>query len=671
MTMAGNSAGLGRVFLLGVGLGGLVAGAGVWWFEGGLPVGALGSPSYIQDDALPVTLRRGEVGDALLGVARSVFDGGPPVEADVLGTLPVHPVTVCAYEAPRAPTCRRVETGPTLAAVVASAAQAARAAGGQGPRLSVDVEVLDTQVDWAEPGHRKRDPGVWGYRAGGAVLPPSHVLTSTVYGGGEEDKSFRGDVLRSELARRMPSEERVADITALPLHRFRTVSWVEDGSGGSLHVFRVHGFERPSVAVDVLARRAAWAADHLASTVGPDGRVRYLFDVPKGVERPGYNMLRHGGTTYSLLQAYQRFEHEPWLRAAEGAIGFLLSNSRRDVRHGPFGGGEVLWVNESRHIKLGGAGLALVMMTQHMQATGSDEHLEDARAYARFLVSQQLETGEFVYFANQTPGGPPRDRTSAYYPGEALLGLAQLYALDPDPLWLDTATRGADWLIDVRDAGKGPKQLANDHWLMIALSHLVKHTDDPRYVTHSLALADAVAYQADRNRHKVATHPDYFGGYYDPPRSTPAATRGEGLVAVLDTCAMVDRECPEVLQMLRETVTHELWSQYTPATCWWMPRPGAVVGGFSGGIMDLDLRNDFTQHNLSSVLGTERHLRGGVLPGGPLWSFALQDTFEPSDTAGMDELLQPLRSIRGSHKWDAVEPVGIGVDGDTEPPRHP
>ncbi len=652
-----ESSQLGQWLLTGVLLGGMAAGIAYIVTQDRVRGEREG---YVADADLPVgRLREAEVGVALVRAARGVVDGGEAAEA-WLSELPGRPVVVCGFPVPRPPSCARSE-GENLLVALTRAASSLPSGAGAG-RISVDVEILDREVSWTNPGHRPRDPGVWGYRAGEAVLPPAQVLTSAVYGGGEEDKSFREDLLRSELQRRHPTPG--IDVTTLPLHRFRTVSWVEDGRGGALHTYRLHAFERPSIEPDALAAHAAQAADHLASTVEGNGKVRYLFDTAHGVTGKGYNLLRHGGTTYALLQAYQRFEHEPWLRASEAAIAYLLDHSQRDVRTGPFGGGEVLWVEESSYIKLGGSGLALVMLTQHMQATGSDRYLEEARAYARYLVSQQKQSGEFVYFASRTPGGPPKERDSAYYPGEAILGLAQLYAIDPDPLWLDTARRGADWLIDVRDRGLGPRDLSNDHWLMIGLSHLVKHTGDARYVAHSKALAAAVAYQADRNRKKVAAHPDYFGGYYDPPRSTPAATRGEGLVAVLDTCALVDDPCDDVRALLRDTITHELWAQYTAETVWWVPTPALVVGGFSGGLMDVDLRNDFTQHNLSAVLGAERHLREGVtLPGGPGWSAVQQGPYEPFLGGKLAEHLAPLRGIRGAHRWDPLEVDPGDVDG--------
>lgn len=638
---------------------GVIVGAGI---AGVLVVGLLayevlgpgGARNAYPVEDPPSALVEVATARAAFALAHAVLEGGVPGDGPPGEGVPTY---LCGWRVGPRPVCARGE-GDTLASAVRSAAAALgpRLPKGARPTLSLDFETHVQDVTVGQPGHRKRDPGLWGWRRPGvpeAVLTPAQVLAFDVFGGPEEDdKRFRPEQLVAELQARGAEAPPLGDDEAL--QRFRTVAWLET-EDGPLRTYRLHAHTLPATDPDSLRVRAAWAAEHLASTVRPNGRVRYLYDVSEGRELPGYNLLRHGGTTYSLLQGYQRFGHEAWLQAAEAAIGHLLRSSRRDVRHGPYGGGETLWVNESRHVKLGGAGLALVMLTQHAQATGADTHLDDARAYARFLVSQQMESGEFVSFAPLQPGGEGKDQVSAYYPGEAILGLMQLHAIDPDPLWLATARRGADWLIDVRDAGLGPEDLANDHWLMIALSHLVRATDDPRYVAHSRRLAEAVAHQAERNRSKVATHADYRGSYYDPPRSTPAATRGEGLVAVLDTCAHVNDPCDEVLDLLLDTVGHELWAQYTPDTVWWMPRPAAAVGGFSGGIMDPDLRNDYTQHNLSSVLGLERHLRareGVVLPGGPTWSWARQRAWSPPPARQVSTWLEPVRHFRGPLVWD-------------------
>ena len=141
---------------------------------------------------------------------------------------------------------------------------------------------------------------------------------------------------------------------------------------------------------------------------------------------------------------------------------------------------------------------------------------------------------------------------------------------------------------------------------MIALSHLYRHTRDPRWLDHSIRLAEAVEWQAGVHEGHEAFHRDYAGGYYEPPRSTPAATRAEGLVAVLDTCELASRACPQVRDRLEDTLAHVLDSQYVPPVAYWMPTPERVLGGFAGGTVDPAMRNDYTQHALSALLGGAR-----------------------------------------------------------------
>ncbi|MEZ4238888.1 MAG: hypothetical protein R3F59_22595 [Myxococcota bacterium] len=365
---------------------------------------------------------------------------------------------------------------------------------------------------------------------------------------------------------------------AFAFDRLRTAAWVESsGPAGALRVYRLHPYERVPADADAVLGRAVLAADALARSVGPDGRIRYRFDVAAGRPGSGYNLLRHAGSTYALVEAWARVDEPAWRDAAARALGYLLAHTKVDERSGPHGGGRTRWVDEGRHVKLGGAGLALLALAEWQRATGDRSHEAAARELATYLVSQQQESGEFVYFASKEPGGEARDDTSDYYPGEAVVALARWYDQDPDPRWRDAAVRGADWLIDVRDAGTPPRRLNNDHWLSMGLRALFRQTRDARYADHALRIARAVQAQAERHRGHEAFHRDYLGGYYEPPRSTPAATRAEALVAILELGVPPQDEA-ELRALLLVTVQHVLQCQYVPDTLWWVPAPEEVVG---------------------------------------------------------------------------------------------
>lgn len=630
-------------------------------------------PLHVDESTLEVPeLADAAVMKAAMGLARATLEG-QAADPAALGTHTGRRVFTCAYGVQPQAVCGMGVARDLAASVQASARDLARHdLEWERATLKLDFVVSEARTRWTPT---RRAPGfnhgigmhgvLVEHGGASAWLTPSQIIETGVW---EVDKEGRGELIPKKLTAAL--QQRAPDLGELPADfaftRFRTTSWVESPAG-IVRTYRLHTYEMPDPTPDLLLQRSVWAADYLASSIEANGRIRYLFDPVEDQERKGYNLLRHAGTTWSLIQAWERVGYDPWLDAARGAIDYLLTHSRVQERHGPYGGGETRWVKETSRIKLGGAGLAVLALAEYTAATGDDRYMEELRQFARFLVSAQKESGEFVYFSPIDPEDPPHDRTSAYYPGEAIVGLMRLYAIDPDPLWLETAERGAAWLIRVRDSGVTPARLANDHWLMIGLSRLYAETKDPMYLEHSLKLAKAVEIQQARHRDHVKYHRDYQGGYYQPPRSTPAATRGEGLVAVLDTCREAEMPCEDVRRILVETVRHELLSQYTPETVWWVPTVGNVFGAFSGGIVDPTVRNDYVQHNLSSILGLERHMRaqqGVRLPGDPRWTPEDQRAFSGPSADQLAVLRAASVEARGPTRWDP-EP-GQPQDGDVD-----
>ena len=615
-------------------------------------------------------------------VARAVlFDAPAPANTAATDALPGRRAFVCVYGVTHPNLCA-TGAGTDLTGSVREAAQAVKDAHGSAieeartrgkdVRIKIDVvtrvtrKTIDRDV---ERPSKKRIAmyGFWVQNNGtSSFVLPSELLERHIYDESKKYKGIRKDRLVKALKNRNP------DLGTLPeeltYDRFYTVTWVEGDPHGVdtpdiLRILRTHRYAFDTLTEELMLQRSVWAADYLISSVSSQGKVRYQYYPSTDNDSRSYNLLRHGGTTYSILQAYDRTKHEPYRLASEAAIEFLFAKCREDVRQGPYGGGPTKWIlSPGKKVKLGGAGLALVMLDAYGEATGDyDKYREDARKFGNFLVASLKEDGEFIYFPALTPDGPPTDTDdSAYYPGEAILGLIRLHAWDPNPQWLEAARRASDWLIDVRDAGKDERRLANDHWLMIALSYLYAETKDDKYLQHSLNLARAVEYQYKKNKPQWAEFPDFQGGYYDPPRSTPAATRGEGLVAVMDTCRVAgDIDCEWVWHLLEETIRHEHLSQYDPDVMWWPRNQAKTFGGWNGGLIDVSIRNDFVQHNMSAVLGTERHTayraRKEELPGGPVWTRLRNGegaTFDGVPPERMAELRAASVRYRGETLWD-------------------
>jgi len=620
-----------------------------------------------------------------LGIARHVLYGEAEPDTSALAALPGRRAFVCAYQEDPRKLCAS-GVGEDLAASIEAAAAALKEDAGKrirpedaaSIRLKLDVAVSSRSKTFSRDNDRpkRRKVATYGFfvsdDAGDVSwLLPSEMLEDRLH----RKEGFGRDKVRKALQRR---NDAVGGLDgSFAYEEFQTVAWVErDEPGvtppGVFRLYRLHPLEFAEATPEVLLQRSVWAADYLMSSISANGKIRYRYQTTRDRTTSSYNLIRHAGTTYSFFQIYDRTRFEPYRLAGTEAIGYLLGHTRRDERTGPFlpadspDFGESLFVvslpkgsQTEGDVHLGGAGLALVMLDQYVESTGDTQtYLEPSRAMARFIVASQKEDGEFYSFPPKRVGEPPcRDEVSPYYPGEAILGLIRLYSYDPNPLWKDTAVRAADWLIDVRDKGKDETKVANDHWLMLALSYLYLYTGDERYVDHSIHICRAVEYQYLKNQNAWAEYPDFQGGYYDPPRSTPAATRGEGLGAVLETCHLAGRDCDWIEDLLMETVRHEMLSQYDPDMSYWMPNPAKAFGAFNGGLLDTDVRNDFVQHNMSSLLGAERHLLrhdGVVVPGGPGW---MEKRLEGTVYPGIPEAeLAGLRAdslrYRGETIWE-------------------
>ena len=181
-----------------------------------------------------------------------------------------------------------------------------------------------------------------------------------------------------------------------------------------------------------------------------------------------------------------------------------------------------------------------------------------------------------------------------------------MYGLDPDPRWLETARRGARWLMDVRDEGKDAEDIIHDHWLLYGLSHLYKHSPDAAWIDRTRLICTAIEVGYDPTRLRVL-------------RSAPNATRVEGVGAAIDTAGMAGVDAGPWTTMSLTMLSEQLRLQLDEVTGYYVASD-VSAGGFLGSNIDPTIRIDYVQHTISAMLALERHLAraaGRSLPGAP------------------------------------------------------
>lgn len=512
-----------------------------------------------------------------------------------------------------------VGRGPSFAAAIAAAVDdlAARSApDDRAGRLKIDlVAAIGPERRFAAGGEAELDPSLEGLWLPGpdlTLLPEE--LTSRRLIADRELQSRRLESYLAEGPRRTAAVEGDPGAAGEPYRAVRFDSFAEGGTGLPVQLFR--GNDRaPVVSPQTLLEAARAGGHYLVLHQRPDGTFHYRYDPTADALEPGYNLLRHAGSCYALFELYGATRQGAARQGATGDDRFLEAG-RRGVeallRHvaGPRPGDADAGVDfdaiaeiDDGEAKLGGAALAILAMVEHQRVSGDDRWLAGARRLARFLLFQQGPDGRFEskYFYGE-PDDEPFE--SIYYPGEAILALARLHRLDGDPAWLAAARRGADYLIDVRDAGKATSELPHDHWLLIGLAELDELTGDPRYAAHGARIAEAIV-EAQRTR---SSYPDWIGSFYDPPRTTPTATRAEALVAMERLARRTGRDRRPIVEALLRMAAYQRRCQLTSVSALYLPRPDRAVGGFRRSLTDWEVRIDYVQHSVSSLLGTREIL---------------------------------------------------------------
>jgi hypothetical protein len=345
-----------------------------------------------------------------LALARRVLEPSLAPAAPAAAPLPLSPapgrrVFLLFYPPPGGDPIPIAATanGPTLEEAVKSAALAmapqvppAIAALG---RLELDVptalEGEDLYGDMAEPLASIGLGGVFVTSDAGksAFVAPGEIVQRGLFRVGARP-GLDGDKLTHLLALRAKATD--ADVRAMRAYRFEVDAHVEmSAHDGALAVYRgmVTRPARPDqLSPELLLSAVKRGADYLVRVMSPAGRYVYMYRAAEDRDESSYGWLRHAGTTYALLEAYDEFRESTYAEKGELALSYLKAHLTSDPESQ---GKYVLDTNDEEQQKTGGAGLALLAFAKHAAVTGKRTELETMRALARFIMKQQYADGHF------------------------------------------------------------------------------------------------------------------------------------------------------------------------------------------------------------------------------------------------------------------------------------
>src|SRR5690625_1127362 len=385
----------------------------------------------------------------------------------------------------------------------------------------------------------------------------------------------------------------------MDVYKFRTESWYCD-ENEFLSLFRGHR------TYDKLTRKDLWSAiklsrnNYFKQAVNSQGKFVYIYD-PRNNNVPArYNILRHAGTTYSMLETYELMPNDGLMRAIERAIKYLLSK----VETTKINGKEAQVVVEKDAAKLGGNGLSVVALAKYTQITGDKQYLPLMQSMATWMGELQDETGKFAIHKQIFSTDEDSGFVSHYYHGEEILALCRLYQIDKNERWLDLAENEANYLINVRDKKATLRTIAHDHWLLYALNDLYRERPKEMYLKHSFFISEAIlkGQRLDTKKYRKE-----WIGSFDSHRnapSTPAACRAEGLGAAyrLAYDHGYKEEAKKYKEAMKASIKFQLQMHLKPESVMYYENKRFALGAVHANLTNYELRNDYTQHNISSFI---------------------------------------------------------------------
>ena len=356
------------------------------------------------------------------------------------------------------------------------------------------------------------------------------------------------------------------------------------------------------------------SGDYLKRACNRNGKFLYEIDMDSGDVSSDYNMVRHAGAIYALAMLNQFQPDDKAVDAMTRASQFM----QRYIAP-PSGDADqslTVWSTPYRttlsQSSLGATGLGLVALVGLSRADSSSVPDGQLEALARFAISLQKDDGSFFSTYNLETGAT-RQGESLYYPGETALGLISLYELDHTNEWLTSAAKALACLAKSRAGVPG---VPPDHWSLIATAKLWPYYDASHCpVSREILLrhAEQICEGILAEQITSSPNPEHVGGFDKNGRTTPTATRLEGLLAALEFIPSDQTDLRSRIQEAVQSGIDFLLRAQVKSGRYAGGMPGAVTGNNSDP-QEQDfgtraIRIDYVQHALCAWIRYDGFLR--------------------------------------------------------------
>lgn len=317
--------------------------------------------------------------------------------------------------------------------------------------------------------------------------------------------------------------------------------------------------EVSSELVEVLLQSSS---QYLCRQMQKNGRFIYGYFPPYHSTMISYNILRHTGTAWSMMCAYEVTGDDSLLETINKAIGYLLTQIRYKDDETAF-----VLEKKSNEIKLGGNGVAIITLSKYMELFSNQNFTEIIGKLANgILFLQNEETGKLIHVLNADDYTIKEEMRTVYYDGESAYALIKAYAVSKEEKYLDAARRSIDYFIEKDYV------VYRDHWLAYAMNEFTKFVQEDKYFTFALR-------NAWENREKIKNQQTSYHTYLELLMETyDMYLRMKKNNISVDYMKQIDED--EFVEIIKYRAWHMLDGYFYPEYAMYMLKPDKIFGAF-------------------------------------------------------------------------------------------
>jgi AMMECR1 domain-containing protein len=376
------------------------------------------------------------------------------------------------------------------------------------------------------------------------------------------------------------------------LYRVNSINFIETESG-FIDLFRGTNYILPE---EVNERRildsVIAGANWLMNNQLENGSYAYLYYPSRDLYDADNNILRQSGCAYALAFLGRVLGNKDLTTSSKKAIDFLIRHIRQTRD------GKLAYVYFNTRASLGANGLLLLAIAELEDYSENDKYHLIAKKIADSILAMQNEDGSFdMYYESVTP---EEDGAQDYYPGEAMLALVKFYQRERDERFIDCLRRA---FIYYSNYWQGNKTTAFVPWQTSALVELYKITKDRKYADFVFQMND---WMLKRQYNETdSPYKDYIGGYrrkYFPGINTASYAEGMADAYWLAKLMKDNKRMESYGKSLLSSARFIMNLQFTKDNMYYISDPLKVEGGFKESIVANNLRNDYVQHAVLSLI---------------------------------------------------------------------